>query len=156
PSGGTESNNLAALGLARRLAPNGKHLISNRAEHHAVLHSLEHLEKNEAFEVTWLDLSRDGLIDPEQLTAAIRPDTTLVSIMTANNETGVAQPMQEIAERCHTRGVLLHSDMVQSLGKLETDVNGADAASFAAHKFGGPKGVGLLYLRAGLSIESIQ
>ena len=88
-SGGTEANNLALLGLARRLAPKGKHLISNRAEHHAVLHTLEHLEKREGFEVTWLDISAEGLIDPDELEGAIRPDTTLVSIMTANNETGV-------------------------------------------------------------------
>ena len=155
-SGGTESNNLALLGLARNLAPNGKHLISNRAEHHAVLHTLEHLEKREGFEITWLDLSRDGLIDPDALAAAIRPDTILVSIMTANNETGVIQPMAEIAGRCRSRGVLLHSDMVQSFGKLETDLNGIDAASFAAHKFHGPKGVGFLYLRAGLPIDRIQ
>ena len=117
-SGGTEANNLALLGLARRFAPKGKHLISNGAEHHAVLHTLEHLEKREGFEVTWLDLSGEGLVDPEQLEGAIRPDTTLVSIMTANNETGVIQPMAEIAARCHKHGVLLHSDMVQSFGKV--------------------------------------
>ena len=117
-SGGTEANNLALLGLARRFAPKGKHLISNRAEHHAVLHTLEHLEKREGFEVTWLDLSGEGLVDPEQLEGAIRPDTTLVSIMTANNETGVLQPMAEIAARCRKHGVLLHSDMVQSFGKV--------------------------------------
>ena len=117
-SGGTEANNLALLGLARRFASKGKHLISNRAEHHAVLHTLEHLEKREGFEVTWLDLSGEGLVDPEQLEGAIRPDTTLVSIMTANNETGVLQPMAEIAARCRKRGVLLHNDMVQSFGKV--------------------------------------
>ncbi len=155
-SGGTESNNLALLGLARNLAPNGKHLISNRAEHHAVLHTLEHLEKGEGFQITWLDLSRDGLIDPDALAEAIRPDTILVSIMTANNETGVIQPMAEITERCRNRGVLLHSDMVQSFGKLENDLGGIDAASFAAHKFYGPKGAGFLYLRAGLPIDRIQ
>src|SRR6266446_2851681 len=120
-SGGTEANNLALLGLARRCAPNGKHLISNRAEHHAVLHTLEHLKEHEGFEVTWLEISPDGLVDPDELVAAIRPDTTLVSIMTANNETGVIQPMAEIAARCRARGVLLHSDMVQSFGKIETD-----------------------------------
>lgn len=169
-SGGTESNNLALLGLARRLAPNGKHLISNRAEHHAVLHALEHLEKEEGFEVTWLDLSADGLIDPEQLDRAIRPDTTLVSIMTANNETGVIQPMTEISARCRRHGVLLHSDMVQSFGKLDSprrvspegraaarpDPLPCDAASFGAHKFYGPKGVGFLYLRSGLPIDHIH
>ncbi len=124
-SGGTESNNLALLGLARRHAPNGKHLISNRAEHHAVLHTLEHLEKREGFEVTWLEVSPDGLIDPDELERAIRPDTTLVSIMTANNETGVIQPMAEISARCRKHGVLLHSDMVQSFGKAaELDLTG--------------------------------
>ena len=155
-SGGTEANNLALLGLARRQAPNGKHLISNRAEHHAVLHTLEHLERREGFEVTWLDLSPEGLIDPDELDRAIRADTTLVSIMTANNETGVVQPMAEIAARCQERGVLLHSDMVQSFGKLPTSVAGIDAASFGAHKFYGPKGTGFLYLRSGLPIERIQ
>ncbi|HEY2800126.1 MAG TPA: cysteine desulfurase family protein [Chthoniobacterales bacterium] len=156
-SGGTEANNLALLGLAWQNAPNGKHLISSRAEHHAVLNTLEHLEKKEGFEVTWLDLSCDGLIDPDQLSAAIRPETTLVSIMTANNETGVLQPIQEIAACCRDRGVLLHSDMVQSFGKLTTSARPTcDAASFAAHKFYGPKGAGFLYLRSGLPIEPIQ
>ena len=155
-SGGTESNNLALLGLARRGAPDGKHLISNRAEHHAVLHTLEHLEQREDFEVTWLPLSSDGLIDPDDLERAIRPDTILVSIMTANNETGVIQPMAEIAARCQKRGVLLHSDMVQSFGKLPIDLGGIDAASFGAHKFYGPKGAGFLYLRSGLPIDHIQ
>jgi len=155
-SGGTEANNLALLGLARRLAPSGKHLISNRAEHHAVLHTLEHLEEQEGFEVTWLDLSPEGLIDPDELDRAIRADTTLVSIMTANNETGVIQPMAEITARCQERGVLLHSDMVQSFGKLPISLAGIDAASFGAHKFYGPKGTGFLYLRSGLPIERIQ
>ena len=155
-SGGTEANNLALLGLARRLAPNGKHLISNRAEHHAVLHTLEHLEKREGFQVTWLEVSSGGLIDPDELERAIQPDTTLVSIMTANNETGVIQPMAEISARCREHGVLLHSDMVQSFGKLPADLTGIDAASFGAHKFYGPKGAGFLYLRAGLPIDRIQ
>jgi len=117
-SGGTESNNLAVLGLARRHANKGRHLISNRAEHHAVLHALEHLEKREGFEVTWLNVSREGLVDPEQVERAIRSDTVLVSIMAANNETGVIQPMTEISARCRKHGVLLHSDMVQAFGKL--------------------------------------
>jgi cysteine desulfurase len=155
-SGGTEANNLALLGLARRLAPNGKHLISNRAEHHAVLHTLEHLEKREGFQVTWLEVSSEGLIDPDELKRAIQPDTTLVSIMTANNETGVIQPMAEISACCREHGVLLHSDMVQSFGKLPADLTGIDAASFGAHKFYGPKGAGFLYLRAGLPIDRIQ
>jgi len=155
-SGGTESNNLGILGLARNRALHGKHLISNRAEHHAVLHALEYLENHEGFEVTWLDLSPDGLIDPDRLESAIRADTILVSIMAANNETGVIQPMAEIAARCQKHGVPLHSDMVQSFGKLPADLTGIDAASFAAHKFYGPKGAGFLYLRSGLPINRIQ
>ncbi|MEO7724015.1 MAG: cysteine desulfurase family protein [Chthoniobacterales bacterium] len=155
-SGGTEANNLALLGLARRGAPNGKHLISKRIEHHAVLHTLEHLEKREGFEVTWLEVSPEGLVDPDALERAIRAETALVSMMTANNETGVIQPMHEIAARCQKHGVLLHSDMVQSFGKLPTDLTGIDAASFGAHKFYGPKGAGFLYLRAGLPIDRIQ
>ncbi len=157
-SGGTESNNLALLGLARRGAPNGKHLISNRAEHHAVLHPLEYLEKQEGFQVTWLELSPEGLIDPDELEAALRPETTLVSLMTANNETGVIQPIAEISERCRKQGVLLHSDMVQSFGKLDGQRISlpCDAASFGAHKFYGPKGAGFLYLRSGLPIDRIQ
>jgi len=128
------------------------------------------LEKREGFEITWLDVSADGLVDPDQLENAIRPDTTLVSIMTANNETGVIQPMAEISARCRKHGVLLHSDMVQSFGKLDdrkvVPPEGrasarpvsvlADAASFGAHKFYGPKGAGFLYLRSGLPIDRIQ
>ena len=155
-SGGTEANNLALLGLARQAAPNKKHLVSNRAEHHAVLHTLEHLEKREGFEVTWLKVSAEGLVDPDELEQALRPDTVMVSIMTANNETGVIQPMAEIAARCQRHGVLLHSDMVQSFGKLPLALPHIDAASFGAHKFYGPKGVGFLYLRAGLPIDHIQ
>src|SRR5437867_4987625 len=165
-SGGTESCNLAVLGLARRLpagalakagqSSRGRHVISARSEHHAVLNAIEHLEKHEGFEVTWLDVSRDGIIDLDQLGAAIRPETRLVSIMTANNETGVIQPLPEVSRICRERGVLLHSDMVQSFGKIETDLSLVDAASFAAHKFYGPKGVGFLFLRSGFSIQPIM
>src|SRR5438270_4426167 len=155
-SGGTESCNLAVLGLARCPVSPGGHVISNKAEHHAVLNALEYLEKRENFEVTWLNMSRDGIADLDQLASAIRPETRLVSIMTANNETGVIQAMHDISQICRDRGVLLHSDMVQAFGKIEIDLSLVDAASFAAHKFYGPKGAGLLYLRAGLAIESIQ
>jgi cysteine desulfurase len=155
---GTESNNLAVLGLARAHASRGCHLICARTEHHAVLNAFEHLGHREGFDVTFLPVDRHGLIDPDELARAIRADTILVSIMTANNETGVLQPMAELARLCHERGVLLHSDMVQSLGKVETNLeeSGCAAASFAAHKFYGPKGAGLLYLRAGVSIEALQ
>jgi len=144
------------FGLARCASSSGGHVISNKAEHHAVLNALEYLEKREGFEVTWLNVSRDGIIDVDQLAGAIRPETRLVSIMTANNETGVIQPMPEISRICRERGVLLHSDMVQSFGKIETDLSLVDAASFAAHKFYGPKGVGFLFLRSGFSIQPIM
>src|SRR5213595_193332 len=154
-SGGTESCNLAVLGLARCPSSSGGHVISNKAEHHAVLNTLEYLEKRENFEVTWLNMSRDGIADLDQLAGAIRPETRLVSIMTANNETGVTQPMREISMICRERGVLLHSDMVQAFGKIDIDLSLVDAASFAAHKFYGPKGAGFLFLRSGLSIQPI-
>lgn len=157
-SSGTEANNLAVLGLAHSQVARGRHLICGTTEHHAVLHAFEHLKVREDFNVTFLGVDRAGRIDPDELAAAIRTDTTLVSIMSANNETGVLQPMPEIGERCRARGVLLHSDMVQSFGKSETnlDGHGITAASFAAHKFYGPKGAGFLYLRAGIPIDAIQ
>jgi cysteine desulfurase len=155
-SGGTESCNLAVFGFARSRSQGGGHVISAKTEHHAVLNAIEHLEKHEGFEVTWLNVSRDGIIDIDQLAGAIRPETRLVSIMTANNETGVIQPMREISQICRERGVLLHSDMVQSFGKIDADLSLVDAASFAAHKFYGPKGIGFLFLRSGLSIQPIM
>jgi len=155
-SGGTESCNLAVFGLARCRMQGGGHLISAKTEHHAVLNAIEHLEKHEGFEVTWLNVSRDGIIDLDQLAATIRPETRLVSIMTANNETGVIQPMREISRICREGGVLLHMDMVQSFGKIDADLSMVDAASFAAHKFYGPKGGGFLFLRSGLSIQPIM
>lgn len=155
-SGGTESCNLAVFGLARCRMQRGGHVISAKTEHHAVLNAIEHLEKQEAFEVTWLNVSRDGIIDVDQLADAIRPETRLVSIMSANNETGVIQPMPEISRICRERGVLLHMDMVQSFGKIDADLSLVDAASFAAHKFYGPKGGGFLFLRSGLSIQPIM
>ncbi|PYI73465.1 MAG: cysteine desulfurase NifS [Verrucomicrobia bacterium] len=163
--GGTESCNLAVLGLARSRPAGGLpaaasakagHIISAKTEHHAVLNAIEHLEKHEAVEVTWLDVSRDGIVDVDQLAKSIRPETRLVSIMTANNETGVIQPLREISQICRERGVLLHSDMVQAFGKIDVDLSLVDAASFAAHKFYGPKGAGFLFLRSGLSIQPIM
>jgi cysteine desulfurase len=155
-SGATESCNLGLLGLARSSSSPGGHIISNKAEHHAVLNAVEHLEDREGFEVTWLNVSKNGMIDLGQLADSIRPDTKLVSIMTANNETGVVQPMREISRICRERGVLLHSDIVQAFGKLKIDVSLVDAGSFAAHKFYGPKGTGFLFLRSGLSIQPIM
>jgi cysteine desulfurase len=154
-SGGTESNNLAVLGLARARSSN-KHLISCRTEHHAVFNAIEHLEKREGFATTWLNVSQDGIVDLGHLADSIRDDTALVSIMAANNETGVIQPLPEISEICRAKGVLLHSDMVQSFGKIDVDLALVDAASFAAHKFYGPKGAGLLFLRSGLEIQPIM
>jgi cysteine desulfurase len=163
--GATESCNLAVLGLARSRPAGGLpavasakagHIISNKAEHHAVLHPLEHLEQHEGFEVTWLNVFESGMVDLDQLADSIRPDTRLVSIMTANNETGVIQPIDEISQICRDRGVLLHSDMVQAFGKTDVDVSLVDVASFAAHKFYGPKGTGFLCLRAGLPIQPIM
>jgi cysteine desulfurase len=155
-SGATESCNLGVLGLARSASSRGRHIISNKAEHHAVLHAVEHLEKHEGFDVTWLNVSENGMVDLDQLADSIRPDTKLVSIMTANNETGVVQPMREISRICRERGVLLHSDIVQAFGKLDIDVSLVDAGSFAAHKFYGPKGTGFLFLRSGLSIQPLM
>jgi cysteine desulfurase len=155
-SSGTEANNLAVLGLARAHTRRGRHLICASTEHHAVLNAFEHLAGREGFDVTFLRVDRLGRIDPDELRGTIRDDTILVSIMTANNETGVLQPMSELGRVCEERGVLFHSDMVQSFGKLETDLRGLAAASFAAHKFYGPKGAGLLYLRAGVPIEPVQ
>ena len=155
-SGGTEACNLAVLGLARCGMEPGGHIISNKTEHHAVLNAVEHLEKHENFEVTWLGLSSDGIVDLDQLAKSIRPETRLVSIMAANNETGVIQPLREISEICRAKGVLLHSDMVQSFGKIEIDLSLVDAASFAAHKFYGPKGAGFLFLRSGLSLQPVM
>jgi cysteine desulfurase len=155
-SGGTESCNLAVLGLARCQSSRGGHVISNKAEHHAVLNALEYLEKRENFDVTWLNVSRDGIVDLDRLAESIRRETRLVSIMTANNETGVIQPIREISKICRDRGILLHNDMVQSFGKTDIDLSSVDAASFAAHKFYGPKGAGFLFLRSGLSIHPIM
>jgi cysteine desulfurase len=155
-SGATESCNLGVLGLARSGSSRGGHIISNKAEHHAVLSAVEHLENREGFEVTWLNVSKNGMVDLNQLADSIRPDTKLVSIMNANNETGVIQPMREISRICRERGVLLHSDMVQAFGKLDIDLSLVDAASFAAHKFYGPKGAGFLFLRSGLPIHPIM
>jgi cysteine desulfurase len=157
-SGGTEANNLAILGVARSCHRRGKHLISAKTEHHAVLNAIQHLENHEGFEVTWLNVSKTGFIDVDQLVDSIRDDTVLVSLMHANNETGVIQPLHQISELCRRHGVLLHSDMVQSFGKIPQlgFASLVDAASFAAHKFYGPKGVGFLFLRSGIPIEPIH
>jgi|SRR6185437_13275068 len=157
--GGTEANNLAILGLARaKSSKRGTHLVTCATEHHAVLHSFEYLHHHEGFEVTILPVDRFGQVDPNQLSAAIRPETTLVSIMSANNETGTLQPIPVLAKICRERGVLFHSDMVQSFGKQPIFPHeiGVDALSIAAHKFYGPKGAGALFLRSGVSMDAIH
>ncbi len=155
-SGGTEADNLAVIGLARALQARGKHLVTCVAEHHAVLHAFAQLEKREGFHVTWLPVESRGRVELQQLRDALTAETTLVSIMTANNETGVRQPVREIAALCRERGVLFHSDAIQSFGKEPVAAWEFDALSLAAHKFRGPKGAGLLSLAGGIAIERLQ
>ncbi len=157
-SGGTESSNLAILGAARLRREKGRHLITSTIEHHAVLHCFEFLEKREGFTVTYLPVDRDGLISPEDLAKAIRPDTTLVSLMAANNETGTIEPVRELGAICRERGVLFHSDAVQWFGKepfLDIHQFNADLVSVCAHKFYGPKGAGALFVRSPLLPDPI-
>jgi len=157
-SGGTESVNLALVGLALAHSEKGKHLVTAATEHHAVLHSLEFLRIHHGFELTILPVDSAGRVDPDDLLAALRTETSVVSIMSANNETGAIQPIAELASLCRERNVLFHSDMVQSFGKeaVQPHELGVDAASIAAHKFYGPKGAGALFLRAGLPLISLH
>ena len=157
-SGGTESCNLAVQGLARAQLAKGSHLITAKTEHHAVLHAFQALEKSGEFEVTYLDVDAAGRIDPAELARAIRADTTLVSIMSANNETGVCQPMREIGEICAKRDVLFHTDAIQSAGKQLIDLRGwqVSALSLTAHKIHGPLGAGLLWLKGGVPIARLM
>ncbi len=154
--GGTESCNLGLIGLARAHAVKGRHLIVSAIEHHAVLHAAEHLRHFEGFDVTLAPVDTRGVVEVEMLKSLLRPDTTVVSVMHANNETGVIQPVEEIATLCRGAGVLFHCDAVQTFGKIPlrlTGHPGVSALSFAAHKFHGPKGVGGLYLKAGIALS---
>ncbi len=156
-SGGSEADNQALMGAARRGAAQGKkHIVSTAFEHHAVLHTLRRLEKG-GFEVTLLPVHENGLVTADQVRAALRPDTCLVSVMYANNEIGTIQPIAEIGAVCREAGVLFHTDAVQAVGHLEVDVKAQniDMLSLSAHKFHGPKGVGALYLRKGLRLDPL-
>ena len=157
-SGGTESANMAIFGAARALKAKGRHIITSTIEHHAVLHSVQYLAQHEGFEATYLPVSREGLISPEALAKALRPDTILVSLMAANNEIGTIQPVAELGKICQERGVLFHVDAVQWFGK-EPFVNvhqfNADLVSICAHKFHGPKGAGALFIKSPLHPDPI-
>lgn len=156
-SGGTEADNQAILTAAALGAKKGKrHIITTKFEHHAVLHPIKKLE-NQGFEVTYLGVNEDGVVRIEDVAAAIRPDTALVTIMYANNEIGTVQPVANIGKLCRGKGILFHTDAVQAVGHLPVNVleDKVDLLSFSAHKFHGPKGVGVLYARQGVPLATL-
>jgi cysteine desulfurase len=154
--GGSEADNLAIVGAAYKYRGRGRHVITSQVEHPAVLESCDWLAQ-EGWDVTYLPVDETGLVNPGDLEAAIRDDTVLVSVMHANNEVGTVEPIMELGGICRDRGVLFHTDAVQSVGKLPVNVEqlNADMLAIAAHKFYGPKGVGALYVRSGVELEPV-
>lgn len=154
-AGGSESDNWALKATAEAYAGKGKHIITSKIEHHAILHTAEYLEKR-GFEITYIDVDENGIIKMDELKKAIRPDTILISVMFANNEIGSIQPIKEIGELAHEKGILFHTDAVQAYGQLPIDVEDMhiDMLSASGHKLNGPKGIGFLYIRKGVKIRS--
>jgi cysteine desulfurase len=152
-AGGTESDNWAIKGTADALGGKGRHIITTKIEHHAVLHTCQYLEKN-GFEVTYLDVNEFGEVSPDAVRAAIRPDTILISVMFANNEIGTIEPIAEIGAVAKENGILFHTDAVQAFGQIPIDVNAMniDMLSASGHKLCGPKGIGMLYIKKGLRL----
>ena len=156
-SGGSEADNWALKGVAQTLAAKGKkHIVSTVIEHHAILHTLDALKK-QGFEYTLVPVDSEGYVSPDDIAAAIRPDTALVSVMYANNEIGTLQPIREISKVCHDKGALFHCDAVQAIGHIPVNVvdDGIDLMSVSAHKFHGPKGIGVLYVRKGVTLTNL-